>query len=170
MFFFFLKEEELIAAYAKTVGFLFLQLQWAQALFDSYKADATPEVWRTERMSSSTPEGSEASWGPVADTLELSWGWDISGLAAEEGGVPLTNAHSEVGELLIAMQYLSCRSMKHFRDWGSSNSWECDCNSIKVENDGSLALDQKQIGGRYVINYTLFISFWRWTFCLLVNL
>lgn len=124
--------------------------------------------WENELIKA--PEGSEGSWGTVADTLELSWGWDISGLAAEEGGVPLTNAHSEVGELLIAMQHLSCGSMKHFRDWGSSNSWECDCNSIKVENDGSLALDQKQIGGRYVINYTLFILFWRWTFCLLVNL
>lgn len=35
---------------------------------------------------------------------------------------------------------------------GSSKSRECDWNAIKVQNDGSLAPDQKQIGGRYVIN------------------
>lgn len=86
-------------------------------------------------------------------------------MAAEEGGALLSNAHPEVGELLIAIQHRSRGSVEHVWDSGGSKSGERDCNSIKVQNDGGLAPDQKQIEGRYVINYTLFTLFCQGTFC-----
>lgn len=44
---------------------------------------------------------------------------------------------------------------------GGSKSGDRDSNLIIAQNDGNLALDQKQIGVTYVINCTLFISFWQ---------
>lgn len=76
--------------------------------------------------------------------------------AEEEGRAPLSDAHSEV------MGAVNCHATSQLREhlWDrcSSESGKCDCDSIKAQNDGSLALDQKQTGGRYVINKTFLPS------------
>lgn len=74
-------------------------------------------------------------------------------MSAGEGGALLSNAPSEVGQLLIAMQPPCQDSAKCSWDRVRSKSEECDCISIQVQNEGRLALDQKQIGARYVIIY-----------------
>lgn len=67
--------------------------------------------------------------------------------------------------LRLNMQATKRVTTEHMWDSGGSKSGEWDCSSIKVQNDGSLALDQKQIECRYVINYTLFTLFCQCTFC-----
>lgn len=76
--------------------------------------------------------------------------------AEDEGGAPLSDAHSEV------MGAVNCHATsqlwEHLWDRGSSEGGKCECDSIKAQNDGGLALDQKQTGGRFVINKTFLPS------------
>lgn len=81
-------------------------------------------------------------------------GWGLRILARYDcrggGAALLSNARSEVRGAVNCRATSQLR--EHLWDAGSSKKGECGCSSIKVQNDGSLALDQKQIGGRYVIN------------------
>ena len=111
-----------------------------------------PEVWLTARARLGVTPEVQRAWSLCSQHIRAVGGKDVGGILAGWGC-------AGGGGLLIVIWGSTCGTV-------AVQSGECDRSSITVQNDGSLAPDQKQIGVRYVIRCTLFIFFLHFFFCL----